>query len=225
MQALYDALLEARIRLQHSVAAAPRIPPAAVFTALGASQPRLRAAAAALRAELAALVCDLLRLRQAVAEANPEVAESLARGGAPAADASAPTPGMRLPPGIPPLGSSVAAAASGKRRRPSSEDEDGPAGEEGRVSVPSTAAAALASDELWASLHDGWEAAAAFRDATLDKWGRRMLLAQVRTAGAEGLLSPATTPPELNSFFCVCRASRRSMLVASKHSTRVWRSK
>ena len=89
---------------------------------------------------------------------------------------------MSLPAGLLPLGGA-------KRRRAEEddagdEDDDGSGGQS--LLTPADEAAALETDDAWASLHSGWAALGAWRDATLDKWGRRMLLAQVGGGPAVG---------------------------------------
>lgn len=179
---LYEAGLEARIRLQGVMASAARVPPAEALDSLCESSSELREEAAGARAELTGLLTDLLRLRAATLSNLPDVVTAATAGAGKKRrrasdgedDATAAQRAM-LPAGVSPL----------KRRRSDSDDE-GDSDSDSTVIAPD-------SDALWASMQAGWDAMTPWRNDSLEKWGRRLAYASGLSAKAALKLKVLTT--------------------------------
>lgn len=105
-----------------------------------------------------ALLVDLLHLRAQLLQRIPEVARRM-----PALDVLVPAGGE---------GSSMAGAGAVRGKRKRSDSSSSTADES--VDVPGHEPSA---DKLWSAVDAGWAAFAPYRDATIDKWGRKLAYA------------------------------------------------
>lgn len=159
LQAINDAFLELRIRLQKPLGLANRLPVHGGLEEACASNPSVRDAQTGLCHALSGLFSDLLRIRAALCAANPDVVRTVTAGkrGREASDVE----GMLLMDQLPPLA---------KRGRLDGEEEEE---EEGVV---------LDSDRLWEIADHGWQLTETYRNTTIDTWGRKLRLASGITA-------------------------------------------
>ena len=192
---LYESVLEARIRLQPTLAASVQLPSQPVQEALSASSSELAAELSETRKDLAGLLGDFLRLRAATLSRLPEVAsEALSAGRKRRRSSSsnnsdvedddsdmsaAAAESALLPNGLRPL--------LGKRRRRSDSagsdsDDDSVRTEEKGSS--SDDAGGIDTDALWASMQAAWDAFKPYRNDALERWGRKLTYASGLSAKA-----------------------------------------
>lgn len=148
---IYEALLEARIKLQKPLQSSHRLPRGATAAAFQASAPEARSANTEARAELSSLLVDLLQLRASLVTAYPDAAASVE--GEALAELQA----------VPKL--------TGVKRKRSEEDNDDE-GEDEREQVEP-----LNSEELWPVVERGWSMLRPWREGTIDRWGRKLAYA------------------------------------------------
>jgi protein AATF/BFR2 len=123
----------------------------------------------------------MLRLRAVLLARVPEVAAEAVRlgggsgrsrkGAGQGADEAAARAAL-LPPGVSVTGS--------KRKR--AEDDDGDEANDDDGEGSDAEAAGVSSDDLWAAVSAGWAAFGPYRDATVDRWGRKLAYASGLTA-------------------------------------------
>lgn len=156
VQALNEFFLETRIRLQKPLVSSLSLPSSDVLSAVAAQQPALQKKLTELRSELKGLMADLLQLRFALVESNPEVSTRVSgtKRGRANADADF------LPEGV---------APKTKRQRSDQNAEE-----------PSYSA--ISADEFWRAAQSGWTATEQYRDDTVNTWGRKLAYASGLTA-------------------------------------------
>ncbi|RYG53643.1 hypothetical protein EON66_08225 [archaeon] len=179
MQNLYEAMLEARVRLQQPLLAGGRLPLTDVRSALSREEPTLTEEFQEARAEIAALLADALRLRHSLYALNPSVVG--------VADAATPagkqqlqaTLAASLPAGLPALVPATPPPSKRRRVAAGEEEEEEEEGDDADVPVPVSLrdAAGVESGAYWRAIEAGWDAFAPYRDETVDTWGRTLTYA------------------------------------------------
>lgn len=172
---LFESWLESRVHLQKLLTGSHRLPRGDAFAAARDSDPQVTEACGDARHAIATLLTDLLQLRAALLSRVPEVASAaVAAAGVETPDNGSDDDDEDVDDKRQQAAEQVLrpAAVGSKRHRPSRDDDDAEMDDEHGAdrSIAST-------DALWGSISAGWNAMSGWRDATVDKWGRRLAYA------------------------------------------------